>query len=188
MNADTTIVALGANRPSEFGPPKMTLERALSLLDDAGVRVLKRARWRRTPAFPSASDPEFVNGAALLLTNLSAEKLLALIHEIEACLGRERGRRWGPRVCDIDLIAHGDSVTPDPETVRELMALGARAAEAPAPDRLILPHPRLHERAFVLAPVADIAPDWRHPLTGLTVAEMLAALPARAREEVEIDE
>lgn len=111
--------------------------------------------------------------------------MLAALHQVEHELGRERLERWGPRVCDLDLIACGGLVTPDEETVRSLMALGDAAAQAPAPDRLILPHPRMHERAFVLAPLADVAPDWRHPLTGRSVAEMLADLPRAARDEVE---
>lgn len=188
MNGDVAIVALGANLNSAFGTPKTTLEHALSMLEARGARVLKRARWRRTPAFPSGSDPNFVNGAVSLLTELGASQLLALLHEIEMELGRERGRRWGPRVCDLDLIAYGGAVFPDAGTVRGMMALGARAAVSPAPEGLILPHPRLHERAFVLAPMADIAPDWRHPLTGFSVTQMLAALPETARDEVEIIE
>ncbi len=188
MEIFSVLVAFGANMPSAFGSPRETLEEALRRLTAFGVRPLSVARWRRSPAFPPGSSPDYVNGAALMQAGLAPEPLLALLHEVEASLGRERRARWAARVCDLDLIAVGDAVLPDAETLRALMALGPeKAGAAPAPERLILPHPRLQERAFVLAPLADIAPDWRHPLTGRSVSEMLAALPEAARAEVEID-
>lgn len=177
-------IALGANQPSTIGAPKETLLIALRLLEGASVSVTRVARWRRSAAYPPGAGPDYVNGAATVETALGPEALLARLHEVEARLGRERRARWGPRVCDLDLIAMGDRVAPDEAELRRLMALGPKAAEAPAPTRLALPHPRMHERAFVLAPLAEIAPDWRHPVTGATVAEMLASLPEAARAEV----
>lgn len=180
------LVAFGANQSSDVGPPLDTLRRALDELDAEGVRIAALARWRRSAAVPAGSGPAFVNGAAAVETPLAPHRLLEVLHRVERRLGRERRRRWAPRACDLDLIAYGDVVTPDAAAVRALMALGAAAAEAEAPEELILPHPRLQERAFVLAPLADVAPDWRHPLTRLSVAEMLAALPEAARAEVEL--
>lgn len=180
------LVALGANQKSTIGDPLTTLCQALDLLQANIVEITARSRWRKTPAFPPGSGPDFVNGAAVVKTSLGPEALLALLHETEHMLGRQRLKHWGPRVCDLDLIACGDLVTPDKKILSDWMALGARAAELPSPDRLILPHPRMHERAFVLAPLNDIAPDWCHPVTGLTVSEMLAALPQAERDEVEL--
>lgn len=182
MNGEETLIALGANRPSATGGPRATLETALEMIARRGIVVEARARWRRSPAFPAGSGPDFVNGAARLRASLTPEAVLEALHEVEAALGRERLVRWGPRVCDLDLIACGGQVAPDEATARAWMARGPAAG--PAPEGLILPHPRMHERAFVLAPLAEIAPGWRHPLTGLSVAEMLAALPAAEREEV----
>ncbi|MEO0363837.1 MAG: 2-amino-4-hydroxy-6-hydroxymethyldihydropteridine diphosphokinase, partial [Pseudomonadota bacterium] len=115
------------------------------------------------------------------------EALLKTLHDVEAAFGRERRERWSARTCDLDLIAFGDDVAPDEATVRLWMDMGPEAAGATCgPDRLILPHPRAEERAFVLAPIAEIAPEWRHPLTGRTAAEALAALPAADRESLRV--
>lgn len=179
------LVALGANLPSSIGAPLATLREALRLIGESDFEVAATARWRRTPAFPTGSGPDFVNGAARLETALTPEAALARLHEIEALMGRTRDARWEPRICDLDLLACGDLVAPCADRVRALMAASGEAARA-APDEMILPHPRMHERGFVLAPLADIAPDWRHPLAGATVAEMLAALPDAARAEIEV--
>lgn len=173
------LIALGANLGTAARGPRATLEAALDALDTAGVTVLRRSRWYRTPAFPAGSGPDFVNGAAALTSDLAPEALLARLHAVEAAMGRIRDRRWEPRLCDLDLIASGARVLPDAVTVRAWIARSGDAQRA-LPPGLILPHPRLQDRAFVLRPLADVAPDWRHPIIGRTIAALLAALPAEA--------
>ena len=145
---------------------------------------VRASRVWRTPAWPPGAGPDFANAAFALETRLSPEALLARLHAIEARLGRGRARRWGVRTLDLDLLAVGGAVRPDPGTLRRWMALDPAAQARRAPPRLILPHPRMHERAFVLAPLAEVAPGWRHPATGETVAAMLAELDPRLMEGV----
>lgn len=179
------LVALGANLASPLGPPRVTLEAALDRLAERGLACTGRSAWYRSPAFPAGAGPDYVNGAARLDGPLGPEEALAALHAVEAALGRTRGERWGARSCDLDLLAHGDAVLPDAATVRRWMRLGLAARTRETPDRLILPHPRLHERGFVLRPLADIAPDWTHPLIGSDMRSLLASLPPQATEGVE---
>lgn len=180
-----TLIALGSNLCAREEDPESTLGRALDMLRTAsGIAVQAVSGWYSSPAFPPGSGPAFVNGAAVLDTALAPEDVLAVLHGVEARLGRKRLKRWGPRVCDLDLLARGDAVIPDRAIVERWMRLPPERAAEETPDRLILPHPRMHERAFVLVPLAGIAPHWRHPLLRQSVAEMLSALPEEDRAAV----
>lgn len=151
------FIGLGANLPSRAGAPRDTLAAALADLERAGVRVLGRSAWVETAPVPVSDQPWFVNAVAAVETRLPPTDLLALLHRIEADYGRERTVVNGARTLDLDLLSYHDMVNGGPE----------------AP---LLPHPRLAERAFVLRPLAELAPDWRHPATGRPIGELLAGL------------
>ena len=153
------IVALGSNLPSpRHGGPEAVLEAALTAISAENLRVVKRSRWYRSAPQPPSEQPWFVNGAVQLETDLSPQALLARLHEVEAEFGRRRGEPNSARVLDLDLLAYGDLVS---------------AGEG----SLQLPHPRLHERAFVVMPLVDLNPEWRHPTLKLTAMELMARLP-----------
>lgn len=152
------LVALGANLPSALGPPVTTLTAALTLLERAGLRVTARSRWYESPPWPPSDQPWYANGVVAVETALEPRALLARLHAIEAEFGRVRSVANAARPLDLDLIAYRDLVI-----------------EA---SDITVPHPRLEGRAFVLLPLADVAPGWRHPATGRSVAELIAGLPA----------
>lgn len=182
----TALVALGANLPLGGDPPAATLRGALAAFPGEGLEVLRLSRFFATPCFPAGAGPDYVNAAAVIVPaeGMQAADVLAALHRIEAAFGRARQSRWGMRTLDLDLLAFGAQVLPDAETQGRWRGLSAEDQAREAPDQLILPHPRLQDRAFVLVPLADVAPDWRHPVLHLGVAEMLAALPRADRDAV----
>ena len=155
LNApDLAVIALGGNLPGVYPSMAWALAAAVARLPAEGFQVLAVSRWWRSAAWPNADDPPFLNGVALARTALEPEEALRALHRIEAAFGRDRGAPNAPRTLDLDLIALGPLVLPG------------------AP--IVLPHPRAAERLFVMGPLAEIAPDWRHPQTGET-AEKLAS-------------
>lgn len=175
------LIALGANAASPSGAPEATLRAAMTRIEALGTGARHSRLWR-SPAFPAGSGPDFVNAATAIETELGAEALLAALHKIEAEFGRERQNRWGPRSLDLDLLALHGLLCPDLAGWTRWRDLPLDRQAREAPDRLILPHPRLQDRGFVLLPLAEIAPDWHHPVTGFDVIAMRDALPPEACE------
>lgn len=177
MTGTLALVALGANLFSSSGTPETTLRAALGSFGGESLAVRRVSRFWRTPAYPPGSGPDYVNAAAALLTPHGPDETLAALHRIEAAFGRVRGAgRWQSRVLDLDLLAFGAAVLPDAATQDLWRTLPPAQQSREAPDGLVLPHPRIQDRGFVLAPLAEIAPLWTHPRTGQTVAAMLALL------------
>lgn len=178
------VIALGANLNLRGQGPKVTLGDALDALLRQGLVIRAVSRFFETPCFPAGAGPDYINAAALIETDRTPADLLHLLHQIEHQYGRERVQRWGMRTLDLDLVYYDDLVLPDHTQYDRWLTLSAEEQTQKAPDQLIIPHPRLQDRAFVLVPMADVAPDWRHPVLGRTVTEMLADLPAADIEAV----
>lgn len=152
------LIALGANLPSHAGPPAATLRAALARLERLGVKIVQLSSFYETPSWPDPGQPAFTNAVAAVETALQPLELLALLHGVETAFGRMRSAPNAPRPLDIDLLDHDGLVMT---------------------GELTLPHPRMTMRAFVLAPLAEAAPGWRHPVTGQGAVELLAGLPDR---------
>jgi 2-amino-4-hydroxy-6-hydroxymethyldihydropteridine diphosphokinase len=157
------LIALGANLPSQAGEPRQTLEVALAQLEARGVHIAARSRWYRTAPVPASDQPWFVNGVARVETALEPPALLAELQQVEQFFGRRRSVPNAARTLDLDIIDYDDRVENTPE--------------------LTLPHPRMQDRAFVLLPLAEIAPGWRHPALGKTVEALISALPPEQKAE-----
>ncbi len=178
------LVAVGANLPSLRGGVRETIIFALELLICESVRITAQSRFFRTSAFPEGSGPDFTNAVVAVETTLTAPQLLAHLHDVEARTGRTRTERWEARVLDLDLLDLGGQVLPDLETYTHWLKLPEDAQQNAAPDQAILPHPRMQDRGFVLVPLLDIAPDWRHPILGKTARQMVDALPSSALDGI----
>jgi 2-amino-4-hydroxy-6-hydroxymethyldihydropteridine diphosphokinase len=157
------LIALGANLPSPAGPPEETLRSALQRLAGQGITIVKRSGFYRSEAWPDPSDPAFVNAVAAVETGLDPAALLAMLHQTEGEFGRRRSTANAPRTLDLDLLDYD-----------------ARIQDGPPQ----LPHPRMDQRAFVLLPLGDVAPDWHHPISGLGLAELIAKLPPAGIERL----
>jgi len=179
----TALVAIGANLPSALGTPEQTVRAAIEKLE-AQFDGFAASRLYQCPAFPAGAGPDFVNAAVRFETRLQADAVLAALHDIEAALGRVRGVRWASRVIDLDLLALGDLVEPNLATQDAWRGLSLDQQMVEAPDQLILPHPRMQDRGFVLKPLADVASDWVHPLLDRSVAQMLSELPREDTADV----
>ncbi|WP_299424998.1 2-amino-4-hydroxy-6-hydroxymethyldihydropteridine diphosphokinase [uncultured Shimia sp.] len=177
------LLALGGNLPSQFGSPIQTLQESLIHLNRNDVHIRAVSRFFQTPCFPKGAGPDFINAAVSVETALSAQDLLTTLHKIESAFGRERLTRWGTRPLDIDLIGFESQVMPNASIWMRWRDLPAEQQAKEAPAELILPHPRLQDRAFVLAPLMDVAPHWKHPISGCTVAQMFGDLPDFAQKE-----
>ncbi len=153
------LVGLGANLPGRFAaPPAATLEAAIAALALLpGLRLAARSGLWESAAWPDPSGPRYVNAVAAMEGEAEPAALLCALHALEGEEGRVRGAANAARPLDLDLLAIGSLVRASPDP--------------------LLPHPRLHQRAFVLAPLAEILPGWRHPVLGTTAVALLAALP-----------
>ena len=151
------FIGIGSNLKSEtYGPPISNCEAAFEQISQNRVDILRQSSWYETVPIPASTQQNFVNGVVAVKTNLDSSQLLDVLLAIEIEMGRQRLEPNAARIIDLDLLSFNAKIIDS--------------------DRLTLPHPRLTERAFVVQPIAEIAPDWRHPISGLLITEILAGL------------
>ncbi|MHA1518020.1 MAG: 2-amino-4-hydroxy-6-hydroxymethyldihydropteridine diphosphokinase [Alphaproteobacteria bacterium] len=167
------LVGFGSNSPGLWGTPAQTIAHAICDLERAGVTVTSVSPFYETAALGRPGQPPYVNAAAAVDTWLPAEALLRVLKSIERRAGRRGGSPWGPRTLDIDILDYKCLV----RNWRGKQPRFARAGARP----LVLPHPWIEKRPFVLRPLLDVAPSWRHPVTKKRAQEVWQSV-ARSRK------
>ena len=153
------FIGLGANlTPDGYASPREGCVAAVSALADVGVRLSALSNWYESAPLPISDQPWYLNAVAEATTELDAASTLAALHDIERRFGRVRTERNAARVLDLDLLDFAGMVNDA--------------------NDLALPHPRLHERAFVLFPLGELCPDWVHPVSGIAIQDLIAMIPA----------
>ncbi|MGE5511075.1 MAG: 2-amino-4-hydroxy-6-hydroxymethyldihydropteridine diphosphokinase [Bacteroidota bacterium] len=166
--SDKIWISLGANIAGRWGTPQQNLTRGISELEALGFTILSRSSLYLTVPLGRVRQPHFLNMVVAMRGSVGPAALLRLLKRIEHSAGRRKGARWGPRPLDLDILDHGGRIFGTPPR-------GVR------PQRLILPHPESHRRGFVLVPLAEIAPWWRHPRLGITAKSLLMRQPSLRR-------
>ena len=157
-----TFIGIGANLPGpSCATPRATCEAALKALEQAGLKIKSQSSWYKSAPVPASSQPWYINGVISIETSLEASALLAILQDVENQFGRTRTTKNAARRLDLDLIAYADK---------------ASGWQGGVDDKMIIPHPRMSERGFVLLPLHEIAPNWHHPVLNVSLEELISRL------------
>ena len=161
-------LCLGGNLDGCWGRPVAAMKRAIAAIEEQGLEIIAQSDVFETPPVGTVRQPKFANMVVAVKGSVSPAQLLRMVKRIERAAGRRSGLRWGPRPLDIDLLDYAGRQINVGDTKREA-------------GRLVLPHPEMHRRGFVLVPLAHVAPQWRHPVLGLSARSLIARRPILAR-------
>ena len=180
------ILVLGSNLSSKFGNSTETLKKCVvEIRSYLAIESVLESNWYISSSFLDEREPRYVNVGIRLCTNLKPIELLNFTSVLENKFGRKRQKRWGPRTCDIDILLSDQLILPSKLSFKKWMNLNLSDQIKVVPNELILPHPRLQERAFFLKPLNDLQPDWVHPFLKMNAKEMLDSLPPNELENIQ---
>ena len=186
QNKHKFLIALGSNISLGISEPLDIIKRATVELNKNGINLVSLSRFYETPAYPKGSGPNFINSVVKVEANYSPQKMLQTLHEIEEKFDRQRVSRWSARTLDLDLLALEAQVLPSKEIFQEWYNLPLSEQREKIPSELIVPHPRIQEREFVLLPLLDIQPNWIHPILNKTVLQLCEELPEKIKKNIKI--
>ena len=180
------LIALGSNISLGNVLPLGIIKRAIVELVKSEINVLSISRFYETPAYPEGSGPNFINCVIKAKANCSSKEILQKLHQIEGKFERKRVSRWGARTLDLDLLAVEGQVLPSRKIFQKWFDLPFIEQKKKVPSELVLPHPRIQERAFVLLPLLDIEPNWTHPKLYKTAVQLYEELPKQAKKNIQV--
>ena len=179
------LIALGSNTSLGKALPLEIIKKAIIELVKIDINLVSLSRFYETPAYPKESGPNFINSVVKAEANYSSQEMLKKLHQIEEKFERQRVTRWGARTLDLDLLAVNRQVLPSRKIFQQWFDLPLTEQKKKIPSELVLPHPRIQDRAFVLSPLLDIEPNWIHPILNKTVLQLYEELPQQAKKNIQ---
>ena len=186
QNKNIFLIALGSNMSLGKAQPKEIIRNAITELIKFDMNLISLSRLYETPAFPEGSGPNFINSAVKVEAIYSPQEILQKLHEIEQKFNRQRAFRWSARTLDLDLLSLNEKVLPNRKIFQQWFDLPISEQKKKIPNELVLPHPRMQDRAFVLFPLLDIEPKWTHPVLKKTVLQLYKELPKKEKKNIQL--
>ena len=180
------LIALGSNISLGKMLPLGIIKRAIIELVKTDINLVSLSRFYETPAYPEGSGPNFINSVVKAEANYSSQEMLKKLNQIEEKFERQRVARWGVRTLDLDLLALKGQVLPSRKIFQQWFDLPLNEQKKKIPMELVLPHPRIQDRVFVLSPLLDIEPNWIHPILNKTVVQLYEELPEHAKKNIQV--
>ena len=184
QNKNQFLIALGSNIALDMLQPVEIIQRAIIELSNSDLNLLSLSRFYEIPAFPTGSGPNFINSVVKAESDHSAYGILQELHKIENKFERQRSSRWSAMTLDLDLLALEEQVLPSREVFQHWCDLPLSEQQKKTPSELLLPHPRIQDRAFVLLPLLDIEPNWLHPILNKTALQLYNELPKQTKKNI----
>jgi len=178
------LISCGANISGPLGKPSETLKIVLEELRKRNLEVVRKSKLYSSLAFPDPKEPKYLNRCLELKVDFKAVDVLKLLKQIENKMGRLEGSRWGSRSCDLDLLSFANQISPSTKVFDYWYKMPLEKQIVTKPNILLLPHPRLQDRAFVLKPLMEFAADWIHPVLNVSVKEMFNSLSKDDQDSV----